>query len=72
MGDVIKVDFNKKQKVEKFTVKKYLCANCLKDTIHDSRKKPYDPFLSFEKNQSQGLCKECAIKVAGAVENEGW
>lgn len=72
MGDVIRVNFHEKRKIEKYRIDKYLCSNCLETTIHDSRIEKKDPFVSFECNKYTGLCKECAVKVKGACIEQGW
>lgn len=72
MGDVIEVNFIKKQKVQKYTINKYLCGNCLKNFIRDSRKEDNPKFILFECGGGHGLCVECANKVKGALDEQGW
>lgn len=72
MGEVIEVDFQRRQKVEKYTVSKYLCGNCLNNFYRDTRKAENDKFILFECGGGHGLCAECANKVKEALDGEGW
>lgn len=72
MGTVIKVNFQTKKRIDKFTTKKYKCMNCSEAFVKDSRVETELDFVSFGDHPVNGLCKECAILVKKVVEDEGW
>ena len=72
MGGVIRVNFKKKQKIEQYVVKEFVCAGCLIIVSTDSRKKDNPSYIPLMGGKSQCLCKECLVSVANLAKEEGW
>lgn len=72
MGDIIEVNFKKKEKVQKYVLTKHICIICFNSVLYDSIREDNEPFIELNKSKGQCICKECSVEIKGIVDENKW